>query len=58
MFLPVPSMMETLAGGPATTSLQFGGVAFGLMTTERNSVLSITASALAISGRVTFFIPA
>ena len=58
MFLPVPSMMETLAGGPARTSLQFGGVGFGLMTTERNSVLSITASPMVTSGRVTFFIPA
>ena len=58
MFLPVPSMIETLAGGPATTALQFGGTAFGLMNTERNSVLSITSSALVTSGRMKFFIPA
>ena len=58
MFLPVPSMIETLAGGPATIALQFGGVAFGLMTTERNSVLSKRTSALVTSGRVNFFIPA
>ena len=58
MFLPVPSMIETLAGGPATTALQFGGAAFGLMNTERNSVLSKTSSAMATSGRVTDLIPA
>ena len=58
MFLPVPSMIETLAGGPATTVLQFGGTAFGLMNTERNSVLSITSSALVTSGKMKFFIPA
>jgi len=58
MFLPVPSMIETLAGGPATTALQFGGTAFGLMNTERNSVLSRRTSALVTSGMVMFFIPA
>jgi len=58
MFLPVPSMIETLAGGPATTALQFGGAAFGLMNTSRNSVLSKRTSALVTSGRVTVFIPA
>ena len=58
MFLPVPSMIETLAGGPATTALQFGGVEFGLMNTSRNSVLSKRTSGSVTSGRVTFFIPA
>ena len=58
MFLPVPSTIKTLAGRPATTALQFGGVAFGLMTTERDSVLSKRTSALVTSGRVMFLIPA
>ena len=58
MFLPVPSMIETLAGRPARTSLQFGGIGLGLMTTEKNSVLSITTSVLVTNGRVTVFVPA